>query len=112
MKCERAPNRRNQNDVLKSWKGAIEIWSVVSKSFRMIEIAVSTMKKLFLTGIAALLLATGTAHAQCDFFGPGGGCVNAGQQYNVRPIKISPTTSRTYSPEADYRPRHRSKTAS
>ena len=69
------------------------------------------MKKLLLTSIAALFLATGAAHAQSanmggSFFGPGRQVVHsvyAGRQYNIRPINISPRTGRTYSTEADNR---------
>jgi len=76
------------------------------------------VKKLFLTGVAALFLATGAAHAQSNytggsFFGPTSGSsvhsVYTGRQYYVRPINISPTTGRTYSTEADYKTRRRPK---
>jgi hypothetical protein len=69
------------------------------------------MKKLLLTGIAALLLATGAAHAQresgvsCGF-----SCIRQGYPPGSwRPINVSPTTGRTYSTEADYRIQRRSK---
>src|SRR5262249_39737445 len=39
---------------------------------------------------------------------PGGGCGNAGRQYNVRP-NISPTTGHTYSPQADYKAQRRTR---
>src|SRR6516165_6815572 len=60
---------------------------------------------LLVAGVAALLLATGTAHAGCSFFSaPEQPCVPSypSQRSNVRPINISPTTGHTYSREADY----------
>ena len=63
------------------------------------------MKKLLLSGIAALFLATGAAHAQSGvgpsgFFGPGTGYVNRiPSNSNVRPINISPS-GRLYDTEA------------
>jgi hypothetical protein len=66
------------------------------------------MKKLLLSGVAALFLATGTAHAQREggaFFGPfsrGDSSGASGSVGQARPINISPTTGRTYSTEADY----------
>jgi len=39
----------------------------------------------FALAIVLLFLATGTAHAQCDFFGPGGGCVNRGDSITFDP---------------------------
>jgi len=75
------------------------------------------VQKLLLTSIAALLLATGVAHAQREggaFFGPfshgdssGGASVPVGQ---ARPINVSPTTGRPYDTGApDYRVQRRSK---
>jgi hypothetical protein len=61
--------------------------------------------KLLLTSIAALLLATGAAHAQCGFFGSDGGmgrCHGVTPTPPYRAINQSPTTGRTYSTEADY----------
>ena len=74
------------------------------------------MKRLLLTGIAALLLATGTAHAQREggaFFGPfshGDSSGASGYVGQGRPINVSPTTGRPYDTGApDYRVQRRSK---
>jgi hypothetical protein len=69
------------------------------------------MKNL-LFGIAALLLATGTAHAQSPaaFWGPGAAPAQVYPPSGPwRPINVSPTTGRTYSKEADYKLQRRNK---
>ncbi len=74
------------------------------------------MKKLLLSGIAALFLATGAAHAQREggaFFGPfsrGDSSGASGSVGQARPINVSPTTGRPYDTGApDYRVQRRSK---
>jgi len=74
------------------------------------------VKKLLLSGIAALFLATGAAHAQREggaFFGPfsrGDSSGASGSVGQARPINVSPTTGRPYDTGApDYRVQRRSK---
>jgi hypothetical protein len=74
------------------------------------------MIRNFLTSIAALFLATGTAHAQREggaFFGPfsrGDSSGASGYVGHARPINVSPTTGRPYDTGApDYRVQRRSK---